>query len=164
MLSIKDIMAEKILMVCLGNICRSPTAEGILRQKAEQRGVALEIDSAGTGGWHAGEQPDPRAQAAAKKRGIDISYQRARQLTASDFDNFDRIYVMDESNYQNALMLARNIEHRQKVKMILDEVYPGKRMPVPDPYFGGEQGFDHVYDLLSEATDAILDDIENKQK
>jgi protein-tyrosine phosphatase len=132
----------KILMVCLGNICRSPLAEGILRYRG---GEAYFVDSAGTGNWHVGCQPDKRSIAIGKKYGIDISSQKARQFQVDDFDNFDLIFTMDSSNYQDILSLTSSPEHHQKVRLILDD------QNVPDPYYGGEDGFDHVYQLLDEA-------------
>lgn len=146
----------KILMVCLGNICRSPMADGLLRQKVENSGLDVEVDSAGTSGYHVGEAPDQRMRATAKSFGVNIDSLRARQFETSDFDRFDLIYAMDESNLENILKLARNNQDEAKVKMILNEIYPGENMPVPDPYFGGAEGFTHVYDLLDRATDKII--------
>ncbi len=146
----------KVLMVCLGNICRSPMAEGILRHKAEEAGMDIEIDSAGTGAWHIGEKPDSRAIFTANKFGIDISYQRARQFRIDDFDKFDWIYVMDRSNYADVLAQARSEEDSKKVEMILNMAQPGKDMPVPDPYYGGDEGFNNVFKLLSTACDEII--------
>lgn len=146
----------KILMVCLGNICRSPMAEGILRHHAEINGLALEIDSAGTGNYHVGEAPDRRAIDYMRKKGLDISSLRARQFTPADFARFDIIYAMDDSNYANILSLAKNDEERSRVKMILNEVFANEDHPVPDPYFGGVEGFREVFDLLDEAASAIV--------
>ena len=144
----------KVLMVCLGNICRSPLAEGILKSKVNN---TVSIDSAGTGNYHVGEAPDPRSIQIAKKYGIDISQQRARQFKASDFDRFDHIYVMDQSNFQNVVKLARNPEDISKVKLILEEIQPDTKAEVPDPYFGGSNGFENVYRLLDEACAVIAD-------
>lgn len=149
----------KILMVCLGNICRSPMAEGILRHQAQLRGLQIETDSAGTGNYHIGEAPDRRAQAAMLRKGIQIHDLRARQLHPSDFDRFDAIYTMDRSNYNNTLALARTEAHRKKVKPILDELFPGEHREVPDPYFGGDSGFDAVYQMLHDACERILDQL-----
>ena len=143
-------------MVCLGNICRSPLAEGILRHKIEKAGLSAQVDSAGTGGWHAGEGPDQRSVQKGMEYGIDISRQRARQFKKSDFDEFDLIYAMDGSNYSDIIAQADNREDMDKVKMILNEIYPGEDRPVPDPYYGGEEGFENVYRLLDEACDKIL--------
>lgn len=143
----------KVLMVCLGNICRSPLAEGILASKVNKATVF--VDSAGTGAYHVGNLPDDRSIEVAKKYGIDITNQRARKFTVQDFDNFDFIYVMDESNLQNILMLARDIFDENKVKLILNESHPTKNLSVPDPYYGGNQGFENVYKMLDEACEII---------
>ncbi|MGB0840172.1 MAG: low molecular weight protein-tyrosine-phosphatase [Chitinophagales bacterium] len=145
----------KILMVCLGNICRSPLAEGILRHKAQQAGLNWIVDSAGTGAWHVGEQPDKRSMAIAKKYGIDLSYQRARQFQASDFENYDVIYAMDSQNYNDILRKAPDEGYHGKVKLILNESKPGYNQAVPDPYWN-DNGFQHVYDLLNEACEHIV--------
>lgn len=143
-------------MVCLGNICRSPMAEGILRDKAKDAGVNISIDSAGTGHWHIGQSPDERAEATAKKFGVDISALRGRQFSVSDFDEFDEIYVMDKSNYEDVLALSRNHQDEEKVEMILNLTSPGKNHSVPDPYFGGISGFDKVFKMLDEACEVII--------
>lgn len=150
----------KILMVCLGNICRSPLAEGVFRQKAKDRGIEIEVDSCGTSGHHIGQAPDPRSVENAQKNGFDISNLRARQFSKADFNSFDRIYVMDQSNYADVIAQADHDNHSDKVKMILNEISPKSNRPVPDPYFGGEDGFQTVFDLLDEASDRILDDIQ----
>lgn len=146
----------KILMVCLGNICRSPLAEGILKSKAAAANLDWQIDSAGTGAWHAGEQPDPRSIATAQSYGIDITNQRARQFTAQDFDRYDLILAMDSSNYNNILQLDPG-NHIDKVKLILNYVQPGRNANVPDPYYGGEGGFERVYGLLEVACERIVE-------
>jgi protein-tyrosine phosphatase len=130
----------KILMVCLGNICRSPLAEGILKSKVDSNKIF--VDSAGTGNYHIGHLPDNRSIEVAKKNKIDISEQRCRQFLVTDFDEFDYIYVMDTSNYQNIIMLARNESDKNKIKLILNNE------SVPDPYYGGDSGFDNVFNLL----------------
>lgn len=145
-------MSSKILMVCLGNICRSPLAEGIMRAKLSKDFI---VDSAGTGGWHAGELPDKRSISTAKNRGLDITSQRARQFKISDFDTFDYIYVMDNSNYKDVMALAPNEEAKSKVKLILNELFPNENVDVPDPYYGGQDGFENVFDMLNEACDVI---------
>jgi protein-tyrosine phosphatase len=150
----------KILMVCLGNICRSPVAEGILRAKAKEKKLAIVTDSAGTSDYHLGESPDERSSANAKINGIDISDLRARQFEIKDLDLFDRIYVMDANNLKDVKSMAKNHPMLHKVKMILEEIAPGKSMPVPDPYFGGEEGFQLVFDLLNNACDKIIADLE----
>ncbi|MCZ4320211.1 low molecular weight phosphotyrosine protein phosphatase [Aequorivita viscosa] len=144
---------HKILMVCLGNICRSPLAEGILKSKVDSSKVY--VDSAGTGHWHVGDEPDKRSIAVGRKYNIDITQQRGRQFSTSDFENFDEIYVMDNSNKENVLALAENDSHKEKVKLILDEIFPNENVDVPDPYFGGDAGFENVYKMLDEACEQI---------
>lgn len=146
----------RILFVCLGNICRSPMAEGIFRHKAEEFGLDVEFDSCGTGGWHVGEAPDARARQCAKSYGVDISKLRARQFSSEDFDRFDMIFAMDTSNYRDIVSLAKKEHHKSKVRLMLDEIYPDENRSVPDPYYGGAQGFDHVFDLLSQAAERVL--------
>ncbi|MEL6971864.1 MAG: low molecular weight protein-tyrosine-phosphatase [Bacteroidota bacterium] len=150
----------KILMVCLGNICRSPLAEGILQAKARTHNLPWQVDSAGTGAYHVGEQPDPRSQAVAHKYGLDISTQRARQFKASDFDRFDLIFAMDSRNYQNILRLAKEEEQRERVKLILEFTGSNERN-VPDPYWD-DNGFEHVYQLLDTACERIVDIVGEK--
>ncbi len=149
----------KILMVCLGNICRSPLAEGILKSKLNTENYF--VDSAGTGAWHSGELPDKRSIAVAKKYGIDLTNQRARLFLVEDFDTFDKIYVMDKSNYVNVCRLAPSQNHLDKVELILNESNPGKDFEVPDPYYGGDHGFENVFKMLNEACDKIKEKIEN---
>ena len=141
----------KILMICLGNICRSPMAEGIMRNLG---GNKVEVDSAGTSGYHIGSQPDKRMIATAFEHGIDISNLRARQFQADDFDLFDVTFAMDSSNYRDIISLAKDDNDKQKVKMMLEN---GN---VPDPYYGGDEGFEHIYQLLHEACQNFLDNIE----
>lgn len=143
----------KVLMVCLGNICRSPLAEGILKSKIFS--FKTFVDSAGTGAYHVGEMPDKRSISIAKTNGIDISDQKARKFTVEDFDLFDFIYVMDNSNYSNVISLARNEADKLKVKLILNEVFPNENLDVPDPYYGGDFGFKNVFKMLDEACDEI---------
>ncbi len=147
-------------MVCLGNICRSPLAEGLLAAKLPSD--KFTVDSAGTGDWHIGSCPDERSIEVAKRNGLDISKQRGRQFKVSDFDNFDYIYVMDSSNLSNVKALARNEEDRNKVKLILNELFPGENMDVPDPYFGLHDGFNKVYAMLDEATQNIADKLKSE--
>lgn len=135
-------------MVCLGNICRSPLAEGILASKLPKDKFL--IDSAGTGAYHIGKQPDQRSILVAKKNGIDISHQKARQFSSSDFDNFDYIFAMDNSNYDNIIDLIKKEEDKAKVDMILNHLFPGENVDVPDPYYGLQNGFDMVYEMLDE--------------
>ena len=140
-------------MVCLGNICRSPLAEGILKSKINTSKIF--VDSAGTAAYHVGNLADERSIEVAKKYGIDITNQRARKFTVKDFDTFDVIYAMDESNYQNILMLARNSDDEKKVQLILNVIDADKNASVPDPYYGGNQGFENVYKMLDEACEVI---------
>ncbi len=146
-------MPIKILMVCLGNICRSPLAEGLLNSKLPKDKFI--VDSAGTGHWHVGKQPDERSIAVAKKNGLDISIQRGKLFSSKDFDNFDYIYVMDSSNYNDVIALAKNEEQKAKVGLILNELFPGENVDVPDPYYGLPNGFDTVYDMLNQACDVV---------
>lgn len=142
----------KILFVCLGNICRSPLAEGILRHINPE----LSIDSAGTSNYHIGSPPDKRMIDTAHSYGIDISSLSARQFTAKDFDTFDSIYVMDSENYENVIALAKSEKNKSKVHFTLED-----KKDVPDPYFGGTDGFIDVYNLLFEACQNINNDIKN---
>ena len=144
---------KKILMVCLGNICRSPLAKGILQSKLNSN-IAI-IDSAGTAAYHTGNLPDIRSIKVASKNLIDISNQRARKFIIKDFDNFDVIFVMDEENYINIRSLSRNQSDLSKVKMILNEINPNLNESVPDPYYGGDQGFENVFKILDEACTII---------
>ena len=146
-------------MVCLGNICRSPMAEGILRDKLEKAGIDAIVHSAGTSNWHKGENPDKRAIAKTKSYGIDISKQRAQQFTANHFDEYDYIFVMDEENHSNVMQLIKNAEHKKKVDFLLNKLYPKSNMNVPDPYFGGEEGFEHVYQLIDQACEKIVEEL-----
>lgn len=145
----------KILMVCLGNICRSPLAEGIMKQKASEKGLDWTIDSAGTGAWHTGELPDRRSIAIARQKGIDITDQRARPFRAADFDFFDTIFVMDTQNLSDILRLSDNPAHREKVSLILDQTNPGQRLSVPDPYYD-DNGFAEVFDMLDRACSTFV--------
>lgn len=145
-------MPVKVLMVCLGNICRSPLAEGILQAKLPKNYF---VDSAGTGNWHVGASPDKRSIAAARKHGIDISQQRCRQIKTSDFEEFDYIFVMDKSNYENVIALAPTTELASKVKIILNEIQPQHNLEVPDPYYGNSSDFDNVFTILDEVCEVI---------
>lgn len=147
----------KILVVCLGNICRSPLAEGILLHLVNEKKLALKIDSAGTSNYHIGEAPDARTTANARKHNIDLSPLRARQFVVEDFDAFDKIFVMDKSNLQNVLNLARNEEDKQKVDLFLNISHPNANMEVPDPYFGGEAGFENVFQLVWKASEKLIE-------
>jgi len=146
-------MSVKILMVCLGNICRSPLAEGIMASKLPKD--KFTVDSAGTGSWHIGHAPDARSIATAKKNKLDISKQKGRQFSTTDFETYDYIYVMDKSNYDDVIQLAQTPEQKNKVQIILNELYPNENVDVPDPYFGMPNGFDIVYNMLNEVCDII---------
>ena len=146
----------KILMVCLGNICRSPMAEGVLRDKASRLSLDLEVDSAGTAAYHVGEAPDTRMIETAKKKGINISDLRARQFCVNDFDFFDKIYAMDASNLSNMQKLARNQSDLDKLDLLLNCKDSFLNKSVPDPYYGGEDGFFNVYNILEESIEFIL--------
>ncbi|MBT4344511.1 MAG: low molecular weight phosphotyrosine protein phosphatase [Flavobacteriales bacterium] len=147
----------RILMVCLGNICRSPLAEGILKQKTKH--LNLTIDSAGTAGYHIGKSPDPRAVAIAKKHDINISKLKARQFSRIDFENFDTIYVMDINNFSHLISLSSNAQERNKIRLILNEIDPKNHDSVPDPYYD-DNGFKKVYNMLNEACEKIAIKIE----
>jgi protein-tyrosine phosphatase len=144
-------------MVCLGNICRSPLAEEILRQKTKH--LNLTIDSAGTAGYHIGKSPDPRAVAIAKKHNINISKLIARKFSRLDFENFDTIYVMDTNNLSHLISLSSNAKERNKIRLILDEIDPKSHNSVPDPYYD-DNGFKMVYNMLNEACEKIAIKIE----
>jgi protein-tyrosine phosphatase len=151
----------KVLMVCLGNICRSPLADGLLRKKVADKQLNIEVDSAGTSGVHEGESPDIRMQKVAASFNTPIDNLVSRKFQKSDFKNFDLILVMDKSNKSNVLQLAESDDDRKKVKLILDYLYPNEHKEVPDPYYGGEEGFKEVYHLLDKATDVIIKELEN---
>ena len=144
-----------VLMVCLGNICRSPMAEGILKAKLDSAGLDWFVDSAGTSGWHIGENPDHRGMLLLRQKGIDISDQRSRKFQIEDFDRFDLILAMDHENFKSIIDLAPDPEAHAKVRMILDYLYPGQGKPVPDPYF--DNRFEKVFDLLDQACTAIVE-------
>jgi protein-tyrosine phosphatase len=146
-------MPVKILMVCLGNICRSPLAEGVLASKLPKNNFI--VDSAGTGSWHIGHAPDKRSIAVASKNGVDLTNQKGRQFQIADFETFDYIYVMDKSNYNDVIALAKTQAHKNKVQLILNELLPDQNSEVPDPYFGEVDGFDQVYQMLDQVTDLI---------
>ena len=148
----------KILMVCLGNICRSPLAEGILSLKGKH--LNLEVDSAGTAAYHIGKQPDIRSIEIANKYNIDLNQQRARQFSRADFDKFDIIYAMDTNNYAHLISLASTETERDKIRMILNEINPKAYQSVPDPYYGEENGFQEIYNMLDKACDKIIQNIE----
>lgn len=146
-------------MVCLGNICRSPLAQGILEKKIKQQQLDWQVDSAGTGGWHSGEKPDSRSIAIAKKYGIDISKQQARKFNGYDLEQFDIIYAMDQSNLKDIQKLAQNAHELQKIKLIMNEPYPNENRIVPDPYYN-DNGFEEVYQMLDKACDSLIQNLQ----
>lgn len=147
----------RVLMVCLGNICRSPLAEGILAQKVQERGLNWEIDSAGTNGYHTGEAPHRLSQKVARLNGIDISAQRSRMFTKEDLQSFDLIYAMATDVIFSMKRIAGKHFDETKVKLLLDELHPGENMDVPDPWYGEESGYHEVYKMIDEACDAIVE-------
>jgi protein-tyrosine phosphatase len=152
-----------VLFVCLGNICRSPTAEGVMRELVEREGLSgsIEVDSAGTGSWHVGSPPDSRAAAAARARGIEL-VGSARQVQRSDFAEFDLLLAMDEENVRNLLAIAPDAEARAKVKLLREfdpAAVAASNLSVPDPYYGGEHGFDDVLDLVQAACEGLLAEV-----
>lgn len=153
----------RVLFVCLGNICRSPTAEGVFRKLVQERGLAqqIEIDSAGTHAYHVGAPPDARAQQAARRRGIDLSGLRGRQATARDIEQFDYVLAMDRENHENLLDICPDgLEH--KVRLFMEFAPARSEKEVPDPYFGGPVGFDRVLDMIEDAAVGLLDDIRKR--
>ena len=148
----------KILMVCLGNICRSPLAEGILAHKTKQ--LDVEVDSAGTAAYHIGELPDKRSIEIADNYNINLRNQRARQFSRADFDEFDIIYAMDTNNLAHLISLTETKKELKKIRLILNEINPNACKSVPDPYYGGENGFQNVYNMLNEACNKIVQNIE----
>jgi protein-tyrosine phosphatase len=152
---------QKILFVCLGNICRSPLGEGIMLHFIQKNNLQhlVHVDSAGTANYHVNEAPDTRTIANAKKNGVDISQLRARQFSVTDFDNFDKIYVMDKSNYENVLSLAKNTTHKNKVDFLLNVLHPQQNKHVPDPYYGTEKDFESVFQLVYKTCQKIVADL-----
>ncbi len=151
-------------MVCLGNICRSPMADGLLRQKVSLNNLDIEVDSAGTANYHVGAAPDPRMIKTGAKNGTPIDFLRARQFSKHDFMSFDYILVMDKSNYTNVCALAPDEDSKNKVQLILDFLPEASIEEVPDPYYGTAADFQYVYDLLDSATDSFLAQLKNNTK
>lgn len=147
----------KILMVCLGNICRSPLAEGILQEKAYRAGLEWIVESAGTNGFHTGEPPHPLSQKVARLNGIDISKQLSRRFIKSDLDHYDKIYVMAADVLDEMKRILAGNPYGNKVELFLNTLYPGQNMDVPDPWYGPEKGYHEVYTLIEEACDAIIE-------
>ena len=147
----------KILMVCLGNICRSPLAEGILQDKINKAGLDWTVDSAGTNGFHTGEAPHRLSQKVALQHGIDISRQRARNFTAADFDKYDKIYAMAEEVCDEMKWIAKTRYDEKKVDLLMNELYPGQHKDVPDPWYGPEPGYHEVYDMIDAACEKIIE-------
>lgn len=148
----------KILMVCLGNICRSPLAQGILLDKLNKRGInGIEVDSCGTSGYHYNDPPDPRSIEKAAEYDIDITMFRGRKFKTNDFEKFDHILVMDRQNYEDILSLTESEEDKVKVRMVMDCLYPGEHIDVPDPYYGEEDGFEKVYQMLDQAIEQFIE-------
>ena len=152
----------RVLFVCLGNICRSPTAEGVLRQKLRAAGLAerIEVASAGTGNWHVGKPPDARSQRAAKRRGYDLSAQRAQQVTAMDFNRYDLILAMDQSNLRD-LKALQPAGALAELDLFLRR-YAGVKDEVPDPYYDGDHGFEEVLDLVERACDLLVIELKGR--
>lgn len=148
--------AMKILMVCLGNICRSPLAEGILKEKARKAGLDWIIESAGTNGYHNGEAPHQLSQKVARLNGIDISEQRSRKMTSSDIETYDLIYALAPDVMTDIQKITRNSFDPKKVRLIMEEQFPGANLEVPDPWYGPEPGYHEVYQLLNEVCDVII--------
>lgn len=146
-------------MVCLGNICRSPMAEGILRHKLDQHNINAEVDSAGFEPFHKGDPPDRRSVEITRKYGIDISGTRSRLFNVSDFDHYDKIFVMDKRNYMDVMYEARNEDDKEKVDFLLNQINPESKNEVPDPYYGGNEGFENVFRLINQACDKIIIDL-----
>jgi protein-tyrosine phosphatase len=146
----------KILMVCLGNICRSPLAEGVLKHKAKEAGLTWQIDSAGTNGYHVGEPPHHLSQKVAKLNGIDICEQRARRFVKEDFDRYDKIYAMADDVIDDIRRIAKDKYDPSKVDLFMNELHPDKNYSVPDPWYGHEPGYHEVYKMINDVSDAII--------
>lgn len=152
---------RRVLFVCMGNICRSPTAEGVFRKLVAERALPfpVHVESAGTHAYHVGHPPDPRAVRAAQERGVDLSSQRARQVTLEDFERFELVLAMDEAN-REALLELCPVEHRDRIRLLLEFAPQAGRAEVPDPYYGGSNGFERVLDLVEEAAAGLLAHLE----
>jgi protein-tyrosine phosphatase len=146
----------RILMVCLGNICRSPIAEGVLRHKIKVNGLNWTVASAGTESYHIGEAPHRFSQKVCARNGVDISAQRAQKFTAGDFDLYDKIYAMADDVYDEIRRIAGATEHMHKLELFMNELYPGRNISVPDPWYGPESGYAPVYEMIEKACEAII--------
>lgn len=153
---------KSIMFVCLGNICRSPMAHGIFREKAEKRGLKIHIESSGTSGFHVGEHADPRSISTLRAKGIDIMDLRSRKFTSADFNDYDFIFTMDQQNQNDVLRMAEIANSQNKPEMIMNLSYPEENISVPDPYYGGATGFEDVYQMLDKALDKLLEQIEDR--
>lgn len=151
-------------MVCLGNICRSPLAEGILKDKVEKAGLNWVVDSAGTNNYHLNEAPHPLSQKIARLNGIDISRQRKRKFVAADFDSYDKIYALADDVMDEMKWIGGNKFNPNKADLLMNELLPGENIEVPDPYYGGEEGYHEVYGLIDEACEAIVARYAEKEK
>lgn len=158
------ICAMKMLMVCLGNICRSPLAEGIMKKKAEDAGLEWFVDSAGTNGFHIGEAPHPLSQKVALQHGIDISGQRARQFLKEDIQRFDHIYLMAKEVMYELEDICGDLLPSEKISYLMDARYPGEEKDIPDPWYGPEPGYHEVFTMIEEACDAIIKQQLDKQR
>ena len=147
----------KVLMVCLGNICRSPLAEGILEDKARKAGLNWKVDSAGTGNYHIGQPPHRLSQKVAKMNGVDICQQKCRQFVKEDMQEFDKIYAMDNNVYNDIKHISRELWDPSKTDLLMNEAYPGKNIDVPDPWYGVEKDYQEVYEMIDKACDAIIE-------
>lgn len=152
----------KILMVCLGNICRSPLAEGILQKKASEAGLNWIVESAGTNGYHDGEAPHRLSQKVATLNGIEIGQQRSRKISRADFNRYDRIYAMSADVIDDMKRIGGKQINLSKVDLLLNELYPGENREVPDPWYGPEPGYHEVFDLISKACDALIDNYQQQ--
>ncbi len=162
-LTIVIFAAMKILMVCLGNICRSPLAEGILKQKVKEAGLDWTVESAGTGNWHIGDAPHHLSQKVAKANGIDICNQKGRQFVKEDMLRYDKILVMDEDNYAEVKRISGALWKAEKVDLLLNYSYPGENRNVPDPWYGKEDGFNTVFEMISRACERLVDSVVSQQ-
>lgn len=155
----------KVLFVCMGNICRSPTAHGIFDALIKKEGLddLIEVDSAGTHAYHVGELPDRRSQQTALRHGMDLDYQHARKVLLKDMEIFDYILAMDESNLQELMRICPD-EHQQKLSLLMSYAPHFGQQEVPDPYYGGDQGFEHVFDMVEEAAKGLLDDLRKRHQ